>query len=80
MTVKGSSRLTDVDIINDRYLVTTCDGTKLVYILDGNGKQLSSLNLNGTPCGIAALQNTNFLVAMRNPGLVGFFIKYTKII
>lgn len=73
ITVKGSSRLTDVDVIDGRYIVTTCDRTKLVYILDENGIQLSSLNLNGTPWGIAALQNATFCVTMQNPGLIGFF-------
>lgn len=66
ITVDGAYRLTDVDVIDDRYIVTTCQETKMVHVLDKNGKQLSSLKLTGRPWGIAVLQNKTFCVSLRN--------------
>nr|XP_034329855.1 E3 ubiquitin-protein ligase Midline-1-like [Crassostrea gigas] len=67
--VEGSSCLTDVDVIDDRYLVTTCQIQKMVYILDENGKQLSSSKLTGTPWAVAVLENKTFYVTQRYQNL-----------
>lgn len=68
--VEGSSSLTDVEVIDGRYIVTTCQNAKMVYILDKNGNRLSSLGLPGSPWAIAALQNQSFCISLRDPGRV----------
>ncbi|XP_052705479.1 E3 ubiquitin-protein ligase Midline-1-like [Crassostrea angulata] len=71
--VDGNTYLTDVDVIDECCIITTCQNKNMVYILDDKGKQLSSSKLTGTPCGIAALQNKIFCVALRGPGAVCMF-------
>nr|XP_022336108.1 uncharacterized protein LOC111132575 [Crassostrea virginica] len=73
LVVEGSSRLTDIDVLDDDIIVTTCQKSRMVYLLDMTGKQLSSFTLRGTPWGIAAIQKKTFCVALRNPGLAIIF-------
>lgn len=73
ITVEGSSYLSDADIIDGRYIVTTCEESKMLYILDVNGKLLSSLKLRGCPWSIAVLQNQSFCVSLRDPGCICIF-------
>lgn len=73
LTVEGSSYLSDADIIDGRYIVTTCEENKTIYILDVNGKQLSSLKLPGSPWSIAVLQAQSFCVSLRDPGRICIF-------
>lgn len=70
--VEGSLCLTDVDVIDDHYLVTTCLYNKKVFILDENGTQLSSLALSGTPWAIASIQYKTLCVTLRDPGRLCF--------
>ena len=71
--VEGSSSLTDVDVIDDEFLVTTCEINRMLYLLDMTGKLLSSFTLRGIPWGITAMQNKTFCVSMYNLGLVFIF-------
>ncbi|XP_022337744.2 uncharacterized protein LOC111133561 [Crassostrea virginica] len=73
LVVEGSSCLTDVDILDDDIIVTTCPTTKTLYLLDMTGKQLSSFKLKGNPWGIAAIQNKTFCVTLRDPALAMIF-------
>lgn len=70
VTVEGSSYLSDADVIDGRYIVTTCEESKMLYSLDVNGRQLSSLKLRGCPWSIAVLQNQCFCVSLRDPGCI----------
>ena len=73
INVEGSSCLTDVDVLDDDIIVTTCQYSRMLYLLDMTGKQLSSFSLKGKPWGIAAIQNKTFCVAMSSPGLAVIF-------
>lgn len=72
LQVHGSLCLTDVEVIDERYMVTICQHNKMVYMLDENGKQLSSLALSGSPWAIALIQNRTLCVTLRNPGGICF--------
>lgn len=61
VTVEGSSYLSDADVIDGRYIVTTCEESKMLYILDVNGRQLSSLKLRVCPWSIAVCAKSMFL-------------------
>ncbi|XP_078311137.1 E3 ubiquitin-protein ligase Midline-1-like [Crassostrea virginica] len=73
LVVEGSSCLTDVDVLDDDIIVTTCQNSRMVYLLDMTGKLLSSFTLKGNPWGIAAIQNKTFCVALRCPGIAVIF-------
>lgn len=72
LDVERSLCLTDVEVIDDRYMVTICQHNKMVYMLDENGTQLSSLALPGSPWAIASIQNKTLCVTLRNPGRICF--------
>ena len=73
LIVEESSSLTDVEVIDDEFIVTTCETQRTLYLLDMTGKLLSSFKLKGTPWGISAIQNKTFCVAFFNLRLAVIF-------
>ncbi|XP_062614902.1 E3 ubiquitin-protein ligase TRIM33-like [Saccostrea cucullata] len=75
LNVQGSSCLTDIEVINGTHLVTTCQVSKMVYLLDADGTLLSSTPLPSTPWAIAPLRKHEFqfCVTTQNPNLVGIY-------